>query len=128
MPISVTFPFALSTGSIGYFESTERIGDALRSDVHSLIVTNWGERVMHADFGCNLREFLFEPKTMALKRAVHDRVKAQLARWLPFISLVGMFVRFSEDDPSIPDPGMQIELQMVYGNIPVNLLLNFPSK
>lgn len=127
MSISVTFPFALSTGSVGYFESTNEIVDALRSDVHSLVATNWGERVMHTDFGCNLRQFLFESKTVSLKRAIHDRVKSQLSRWLPFINLVGMFVRFSEDDPSVPDPGMQIDMQMTYGNIPVNLLLTFPS-
>lgn len=128
MSISVTFPFALSTGSVGYFEPTGEIVDALKSDVHSLVITNWGERVMHTDFGCNLRQFLFEPKTISLKRAIHDRVSSQLSRWLPFITLVGMFVRFSEDDPSVPDPGMQIDLQMTYGNIPVNLLLTFPSK
>ena len=83
---------------------------------------------MHTDFGCNLRQYLFEPRTISLKRAIHDRVKSQLARWLPFINLVGMFVRFSEDDPSVPDPGMRIELQMTYGNVPINLLLTFPSK
>lgn len=128
MPISVTFPFALSTGSIGYFESTEKVSDAIRSDVNSLLVTNWGERPMHFDLGGNLREFLFEPKTMSLKRAIHDRVRSQLARWMPYVSLVGMFVTFSEDDSSVPDPGMRIDLQMTYGNIPVNLLLNFPVK
>ncbi len=127
MPIGVSFPFALSTGSIGYFEQTEQIADALRSDVHSLVMTNWGERVMHTDFGCNLRQFLFEPKSISLKHAIHDRVKSQLGKWLPFISLIGMFVRFSEDDPAVPDPGMQIELQMTYGNVPINLLLTFPS-
>ncbi len=128
MSIGVTFPFALSTGSVGYFESSDRIADALRSDVHSLLVTDWGERVMHTDFGGNMSEFLFEPKTMALKRRVHDRVRSQLARWLPFVTLVGMFVRFSEDDPSIPDPGMQLDLRMTYGNVPVDLLLTFPTK
>ena len=127
MPISINFPFALSTGSVGYFEPTEEIVDALRSNVRSLVMTNWGERVMHTNFGCNLQQYLFEPKTISLKRAIHDRVKSQLSQWLPFINLVGMFVRFSEDDPSIPDPGMQIELQMTYGNIPVNLLLTFPK-
>ena len=128
MPISIAFPFALSTGSIGYFESTEQIVDAIKSDVHSLLITNWGERPMHFDLGGNLQEFLFEQKTMSLKRAIHDRVRSQLARWLPYISLVGMFVTFSEDDPSVPDPGMKIELQMTYGNVSVDLLLNFPVK
>lgn len=128
MSIGISYPFALATGSVGYFETTETIADALRSDVRSLILTNWGERVMHTDFGCNLRQFLFEPKSASLKMAIRDRVVAQLSKWLPFITLVGMFVRFSEEDPSIPDPGIQIELQMTYGSVPINLLLTFPSK
>lgn len=127
MSIAVTFPFALSTGSVGYFEPTDSIVDALKSDVHSLITTNWGERVMHTDFGCNINQFIFEPKTISLKRTIHDRVRSQLSKWLPFVGLVGMFVRFSEDDPSIPDIGIEIELHMVYGNIPINLILTFPQ-
>lgn len=127
MSFGITFPFALSTGSIGYFESSEDITSALRSNVCSLLTTNWGERVMHTNLGCNMREFLFEPRTVSLKRAIHDRVRAQLAEWLPFLTLAGMFVRFSEEDPAVPPNGIQLELQVTYGNIPINVLLNFPN-
>ena len=126
MPISVTFPFNLSTGSLGYLEPTNDVVSALESNVRSLLLTNWGERVMHADFGCNLRQFLFEQKTKNLRVAIADRVKSQLLRWMPFITLVGLFITFSEDDPSVPDPGFQIELELTYGNIPINLFLMFP--
>lgn len=127
MPLSITFPFALATGSIGYLESSDTIVDALRSNVQSLLLTNWGERVMHYDFGCNFREFLFEPKTGSMKVAIAARVQSQLARWMPFLSLRGLFVTFSGEDPSIPDPGFNVRLELVYGNVPVNLLVTFPA-
>lgn len=126
MPISVTFPFALSTGSLGYLEPTESIVEALKSNVRSLVLTNWGERVMHADFGCNLRQFLFEQKTKSLRAAIADRVRSQLAKWLPFLTLAGLFVTFSKDDSAVPDPGFKIELELTYGNIPIDLFLMFP--
>lgn len=83
---------------------------------------------MHTGFGCNMRDFLFEPRTMSLKRAIHDRVRSQLSEWLPFLTLTGMFVRFSEEDPSIPQNAIQVELKLNYGNIPLNdIVLNFVS-
>lgn len=127
MPISISFPFAIATGSIGYFESSDNIVQALRSNVRSMLLTNWGERVMHFDFGCNFREFLFEPKTSPLKVAIAGRVQSQLAKWMPFLKLHGLFISFSEDDPSVPDLGFLVRLELVYGNIPVNLLVAFPA-
>lgn len=81
---------------------------------------------MHADFGCNLREFLFEQKTNTLRARIADRVRTQLGKWMPFLTLVGLFVVFSEDDTSIPDPGFRIKLQLTYGNVPVDLEQLFP--
>lgn len=127
MPISVTFPFALSTGSLGYLEPTADVVDSLKSNVRSLLMTNWGERVMHADFGCNLRQFLFEQRTNSLRSAIAERVKSQLSRWMPFIQLAGLYVTFSEEDPAIPDPGFRVDLELVYGNIPIELYLMFPT-
>ena len=83
---------------------------------------------MHNDFGCNLRQYLFEPKTFPLKQAIRDRIVSQLAKWLPFIRLAGISIKFSEDDRSIPDPGIRIEMDMTYGDIPINLILTFPNK
>lgn len=127
MSISVTFPFALSTGSVGYLESSESVVDAIRSNVQSMLLTNWGERAMHFDFGCNLREFLFEQQTNSLKVSIANRVQTQLGKWMPFLSLQGIFVTFSSEDPGIPDPGFRIRLEIVYGNVPVNLIVNFPA-
>lgn len=126
MAIGLSFPISLATGSLGYLEVTSDVVSAIESNVRSLLLTNWGERVMHYDFGCNFREFLFEQRTSSLRSRIADRIKSQLAKWMPFLSLVGLFVTLSEDDPSIPDPGFRIDLELVYGNIPINVFLLFP--
>ena len=127
MPIGVSFPFQLSTGSLGYLEVTNDIVSAIKSNVTSLLSTNWGERVMHFDFGCNFREFLFEQKNQSLRIKIADRIKSQLAKWMPFLNLVGISIYFSDSDQSIDENGFRIELQLVYGNIPINLFLLFPQ-
>lgn len=127
MSLGVTFPFSLSTGSLGYLEPTGDVVSAITSNVKSLLLTNWGERVMHYDFGCNLVQFLFEPRTRALRATIADRIKSQLMRWMPFLTLAGLFIVFPEDDPAVQDPGIGIRLQLTYGNIPIELFQIFPS-
>ncbi len=119
MSIGFNFPFQPATGSLGYLEVTDDIVSAIRANVRSLLLTNRGERVMHVDMGCNLREFLFEQQSKSLKTRVAERIKSQLARWMPYLTLTGLFVTFHSEDPSIPENSFHIHLDLVYGNIPV---------
>jgi phage baseplate assembly protein W len=126
MSIGLNFPFALSTGSLGYLEVTHDVVQAITANVRSLLLTNWGERVMHFDFGCNLREFLFEPRTQQIRARIADRVQSQLTRWMPFIKLTGLFVVFDGEDPDVSPNGFKLKLDMVYGNIEISLFQLFP--
>lgn len=75
---------------------------ALTQDVRSILVTNWGERVMHYNFGCNFREFLFEPiRGSELKSRIADRVLSQLAMWLPILAINELNIITSEDNPEL---------------------------
>jgi phage baseplate assembly protein W len=119
MSIGFNFPFQPTTGSLGYLEVTDDVVSAIRANVRSLLLTNRGERVMHIDFGCNLREFLFEQKTRALKTRISERIKAQLAKWMPFLTLTRSIVTFTEDDPNLGENAFHIHLDLIYGNIPI---------
>ena len=119
MSIGFNFPFQPATGSLGYLEVTDDIVSAIQANVRSLLLTNRGERVMHIDFGCNLREFLFEQKTRVLKMRISERIKAQLAKWMPFLTLTRSVVTFTEDDPNLGENAFHIHLDLVYGNIPI---------
>lgn len=98
---------------------TDDIVSAITANVRSLLLTNRGERVMHIDFGCNLREFLFEQRSKGLKTRISERIKNQLSKWMPFLALTGLFVTFPDEDPAIPENGFHIHLDLVYGNIPI---------
>lgn len=116
MPIGLTLPFAQTTGSVGFFEFTSDEFSAIRQNLKSLLVTNWGERVMHYNFGCNLREFLFEPiRNGSLKERIADRIISQVATWIPFVSIEELNVIFSDEDQSLPEQsiGLRIVFKIV---------------
>lgn len=119
MSIGFNFPFQPTTGSLGYLEVTDDVQSAIQANLRSLLLTNWGERVMHFDFGCNLREFIFEQQSKSLKVRIADRIKSQVAKWMPFLNLTGIFITFHDEDTSVPENGFHIHLTLVYGNVPI---------
>jgi len=111
MSIGFTLPFAKSSGSVGYFETTANEIDAIKQDIHSLLITNWGERVMQYNFGCNMREFMFEQmRDNELKSRIADRIRSQISTWLPFVKLDVLNIFFSTDSPSIPENAIGISM------------------
>lgn len=112
MPIGLTLPFARATGSVGYLDFTNDELAAVRENLKSLLVTNWGERVMHFNFGCNLIEFLFEPEQSAENKSrIADRIMSQVATWMPFVAVDELNILFNEDDEAVPDHGIGIRIK-----------------
>ena len=125
MPISFTFPFAQSTGSLGYLEPTNDVVSAIESNVKNLLLTNWGERPMHYDFGCNMREFIFEPQTDELRGRIAERVKQQLSRWMNFLQLAELYIVYGDEQGTVVENGFTVKMKVIYGNIPVNVTQGF---
>lgn len=112
MPLGFTLPFSKSTGSIGYFETTDSEIAAVREDLKSLLLTNWGERVNHYFLGCNFKEFLFETLHVDdLKARISDRVRSQVETWLPFVVVQEVDVLLTEDDANVPENGLKVNMQ-----------------
>lgn len=112
MPIGFMLPYTVSSGSVGYFEMTRDELSAVASNIKSLLVTNWGERPMHRDMGCNLIEFIFEPqRSDELRSMIADRIMSQLSRWLPFVSIKTLNVMLSGDSPSVPENSISVFIQ-----------------
>ncbi|MHB8407905.1 MAG: GPW/gp25 family protein [Acidiferrobacterales bacterium] len=125
MPIGFTFPFEYASGSLGGLRTTNAEIDAVREDLKSLILTNWGERPMHYYMGGNLREFLFEPMDPGtLRERVGDRIVTQTKQWLPFVNLTTVTVYVQGDKiPSnvgapAPENGFSIYLVFALSSDP----------
>lgn len=96
MSIGFKFPFIKSSGSLGYFELTTDELSAVKQNLRVILSTNWGERVNHYYFGCNLREFLFD--NIQSDDKIKDRIISQINTWLPFVILKKIEVFFGKNN------------------------------
>ncbi len=122
-----TLPFARATGSLGFFEVTRNEIDAVKANLTSLLVTNWGERLMHYNFGCNLIEFLFDNrKDSELKNRIADRILSQVTTWMPFLAVESLNIFFSTEEPSLSEHSIGISIAFSVKNRPnLSGLLSF---
>lgn len=122
MAIGFNFPFAKATGSLGLFQMTESEDDAAKNNLRVLLTTNRGERLMYYDFGCSLRDFLFEQqKDSILKAKISDRIIYQINKWMPFVLIDVLEIYFSSDKPDIPDNSIGIYINFRLTKRPDNL-------
>src|SRR4051812_31143989 len=118
MPIGFTVPFAQATGSLGYLETTNDELSAVRENLKSLMLTNWGERVMNYNFGCNFLEFLFDNHDSELSTRIEDRIVSQISTWMPFVTVTSVSVTFSDEDETLPENSIQIDLSFKVASRP----------
>lgn len=116
-PIGASFPFYPATGSAGLFESVYTKLAAVTSDIRCILVTNWGERVMLTQFGCNLIEFLFSPlRGPQLGGAIERRIRDQMGRWLPGVKVQEVTVLTPEEDPTLSDNTVRVRMKFFVGS------------
>lgn len=81
--LGLTLPLKDRNGRL--FDKNYLSIDQAVANVKNLILTVKGERVMHPNFGTNIRRFLFEPNYPNLREAVLTEITDAIAFWLPYI-------------------------------------------
>jgi hypothetical protein len=61
--------------------------DLVAQSILIILSTQPGERIMRPDFGCDLRQFLMEPNTVATRALIQREVQQALTGWEPRIQL-----------------------------------------
>jgi phage baseplate assembly protein W len=84
-----SFPLRVGAGG-GFRESAG--GPLIDESLRAILGTQFGERVMRPDFGCNLRSLVFEPNDAATANLARHLVETGLTRWEPRIELLGVDV------------------------------------
>ncbi len=75
--------FYAASKSVGMEEGVEDINSSL----FILLNTVTGERVMEVKYGCDMKEFVFEPLTTTLKTYMTDKIKTAIAFYEPRIEV-----------------------------------------
>lgn len=77
----------------GDFQQSYTTVEQTKSNLINLVLTNRGERPMHPEFGCDVWKSLFENNTPDLRQGLEQRIKEQVAIWLPYVNLKGVRVQ-----------------------------------
>ena len=84
--ISVALPFTYD-----YLDGPYRLNKNLREVViqnfKNLVLTSPGERIMLPDFGCGLRQLLFQNNSGDVQSLIAGQVDKQLEKYMPFVNL-----------------------------------------
>jgi phage baseplate assembly protein W len=81
--VGVSLPFTI--GNNGFFAVTYTTKEQIKSNLKNLILTNRGERLMQPEFGCNLRQAIFEQIGPDTYNYIRSEIENSIQRWLPYI-------------------------------------------
>ncbi|MET8211301.1 MULTISPECIES: GPW/gp25 family protein [unclassified Streptomyces] len=84
----IAFPMRLGTAGLNESAGLRKIQESIRI----ILETQYGERVMRPDFGCNLKRLLFAPNNEATASLARYYVEEGLTRWEPRIDILDVTV------------------------------------
>ena len=83
----------------------------IKAKIVQVVLTSPGERVNLPDFGCGLRDLVFDPNNEILAATTEFAITKALQQWLSDDIIVeSVDVLNSEADPQIPEGELQIEV------------------
>jgi phage baseplate assembly protein W len=80
-PIALSFPFQLSRS--GKLATTQSYEEVVRAQVIDALMTNRGERVFRARYGCDVQAAVFDPSDELMRRDAGGQIKARLEQLVP---------------------------------------------
>ncbi len=86
LPIGIKTPMSFG-GDDSFLTMHKNYPDAIADNFRNMIMTNWGERLGHYDFGANLTELLFEIGSENGDMKAMARISRTTKKYMPFITL-----------------------------------------
>jgi phage baseplate assembly protein W len=93
--IGVSLPF---NGGAGPFNSTYSTKNQVKSNLLNLLLTSPGERIMNPEFGCRLREVLFEGITDDIDELIINNINTSIFTYIPEIESTDITINPSKDE------------------------------
>ena len=87
--IGVSLPFS---GPAGPFNSTYSTQTQIKSNLLNLLLTNKGERVFNPEFGCDLKNTLFEGITESTSEFIKNLILTNVSIFVPEVQITDIIV------------------------------------
>ena len=119
-PVGIKTPLELGTNE-GIFAMHLETADQIHDNLRNLLMTNWGDRLVHYDLGANLRKLTTEYVSLDdFDTAAITNIKNAVSRWMPFVDLNNFI---SEVDTTDNQNTSVIRITILY-NVPALNITN----
>jgi phage baseplate assembly protein W len=93
--------------------------EEVKQNFKNLMLTSPGERIMNADFGVGMRNFLFEPKDLVIPK-IRQRIDGQVSKYMPYVKINK--IQFNHNvDPIIAQDSNVLSITIQYEVPSLNL-------
>jgi len=125
--IGIKLPMVAKNGRL--FEQSYSTDEQAISNLHNLLLTSKGERIMQPEFGTDILNYIFEQNDVNLHDKIGTAIESSIRFWLPYINVTELVVtRVSVNSNKISDSehGVTVSLKVIINQaksaIPVTLL------
>jgi uncharacterized protein len=98
--VYVGIEFPLDHNLNGFFRQTKTIQQQVKSNIKNLLLTSKGERVFQPDFGCDLKNIIFEQIDIQSLDNVDESIRVALDTWLPYVNINDLIIVQNESNPN----------------------------
>mgnify|MGYP003127150104 CR=1 FL=1 len=95
-----------------------------KQNLKMLVLTAPGERMMDINFGVGLRQFLFEQADSDVYARIDEKIRQQVATYLPFIQINSIEFDVPEDSPDFYPHTIKVALRYKIVPLQTNNVLN----
>ena len=95
-----------------------------KQNLKMLVLTAPGERMMDINFGVGLRQFLFEQADSDVYARIDEKIRQQVATYLPFIQINSIEFDVPEDSPDFYPHTIKVALRYKIVPLQTNSVLN----
>jgi|TARA_A100000172_G_scaffold53882_1_gene34223 phage baseplate assembly protein W len=95
-----------------------------KQNLKMLILTAPGEKMMDINFGVGLRRYLFEQADTDIYAQIDEKIRQQVAIYLPYIQLTSIEFDVPEDSPDFYPHTIDVSVRFKIVPLQVNAILN----
>ena len=86
--VGIRFP--LDHSPEGFFYKTKTVLEQSKANLRNLLLTTPGERIFQPDFGCNLKNLVFEQREN-ISEDIESTIRTSVDRYLSYINIINVF-------------------------------------
>ena len=116
----------LSIDSDDGYTLTKNLKQVAKQNFKMLVLTNPGERVMDPEFGVGILAYLFENSDTSVQGKIDARIRQQVGRYLPYITIERISFNSYLNDEAVSDNFLGVRIRYSIQKLAITDMLEIP--